>query len=120
MTLWEQLTHLQYWQELLLKNIKEGKPNWYDIDWSNYPPDFIDIYGDWEAFKKAIMDSILELQQIIKDSDNLAERFPGVDDKSLIHLARVFCSHMSYHISQIVMTRKLLGLWPPLGYFSEY
>ena len=35
MSIWEQLTHLQFWQELTLQNLKEGKPHWSDVDWNS-------------------------------------------------------------------------------------
>lgn len=120
MSIWEQLTHLHFWNELGLQNIKEGKPHWADVDWNNYPPNYLKKYGDWQGFHKAILDAIIEIQQITKDTDEINKRFSEIDNISFIQMVRFLCSHMSYHIAQVVMTRKLLDNWPPLGNYTSY
>jgi uncharacterized damage-inducible protein DinB len=120
MSIWEQLTHLHFWNELGLQNLKEGKPHWGDVDWSKYPPDYKEKYGDWKGFQKAIIEMFLEIQQIIMDAENPNVRYPEISNISFAHMARFLCSHMSYHIGQVVMIRKLLGNWPPLGRFTPY
>ncbi|NHJ48539.1 MAG: DinB family protein [Asgard group archaeon] len=120
MSIWEQLTHLHFWNELGLQNLKEGKPHWSDVEWSKYPPDYLEKYGDWQSFHKAVIETMLEIQQIIMDADDVNKRFPEIDNVSFAHMARFLCSHMSYHIAQIVMTRKLHGDWPPAGNHTPY
>ncbi|MHA1308561.1 MAG: DinB family protein [Candidatus Heimdallarchaeota archaeon] len=120
MSIWDQLTHLQFWQELTLENLKEGKPHWNDYDWSKYPPDYQAIHGDWKTFHKVILNTFIEIQQLTMDEKNPARRYPEIDNVSFTHLVRFLCSHMSYHLGQIVMTRKLFGLWPPLGSYTSY
>ncbi|MHA1187106.1 MAG: DinB family protein [Candidatus Heimdallarchaeota archaeon] len=120
MSIWEQLTHLQFWQELTLKNLKEGKPHWSDVDWSEYPPDYEALYGDWKTFHRVILDTFIEIQQLVMEENDLAKRYPEIDNVSFIQLVRFLCSHMSYHIGQVVMTRKLFDDWPPLGNVTSY
>jgi len=120
MTLGKQLTHLHFWQLLIVQNIKEGKPSWDNIDSTINPPNYLEKYNDWDGFKKAIMDSIIEIQQMVLDANNLTQRFPELNDASVAHLIGVYCSHMSYHLAQVVIIRKFFGLWPPLGYYTPY
>lgn len=113
MTIWEQTTHLQFWQEILMQNIKEGKPNWRDIDFENaYPPDYKTRYGGWTGFSQAVKETISLMQDLAQNCD-LTRVYPGISNASAIHLLRIACSHLSYHIAQIALTRKILGLWPP-------
>lgn len=120
MSIWEQLTHLQFWQELTLQNLKEGKPHWSDVDWDAYPPDYKALHGDWNTFHRVILDTFIEIQQLTMVEKDPAKRYPEIDNVSFIHLVRFVCSHMSYHIGQIIITRKLFGLWPPLGNVTSY
>jgi uncharacterized damage-inducible protein DinB len=113
MTIWEQATHLQFWQEILMQNIKEGKPNWRDIDFENaYPPDYKTQYGGWTGFSQAVKDTVSQMQDLAQNCD-LTRVYPDISNTSAIHLLRIACSHLSYHIAQIALTRKILGLWPP-------
>ncbi|MFV2016320.1 MAG: hypothetical protein ACC656_12880, partial [Candidatus Heimdallarchaeota archaeon] len=108
----EQLTHMQFWQELLIQNIKEGRPSWYEIDWENeYPPDYKLKYGKWIEFSQAVTDTIIEIQNISKTYD-LSRQHPNLSNVSTAHILRFACSHLSYHIAQIALTRKILGFWP--------
>ena len=113
MSIWEQLTHLQFWQEVLIQNIKEGKPNWHKIDWQNaYPPDYKAQYGGWVEFSQVVKDTIGQIQDLAQNCD-LTHKYQDLSNVTAVHLLRFSCSHMSYHIAQIALTRKILGLWPP-------
>ncbi len=120
MSIWGQLTHLHFWNELGLQNIKEGRPHWSKVDWDSYPPDYHKKYGNWKSFRKAILDTILEIQQVITTMDNVNKRYPKIENVSFVELARFLCSHMSYHIGQVIMLRKLFGNWPPTGTYASY
>jgi uncharacterized damage-inducible protein DinB len=113
MTIWEQVTHLQFWQDILMQNIKEGKPNWHNIDWKNaYPPDYRTLHGGWIGFSQVVKDTIIQMQDLAKNC-NLTCLYPDISNTSAVYLLRIVCSHLSYHVAQIALTRKILGLWPP-------
>ncbi|MFX0080582.1 MAG: DinB family protein [Candidatus Hodarchaeota archaeon] len=113
---WELLHHTVYWQDILLKNL-EGKI----IDWSkisnedNWPSDeylskdenFIELV---KKFNKnlEIAASKLEKIDLMKSIKIGPERTPDV---TYFRLFLVFLQHTSYHLGQMVTTRKFLGDW---------
>lgn len=113
---WDLLHHTVYWQEILLKNL-DGK----FIDWAkinnedNWPSDenfseddnFIELV---RKFKQNLEITSKKLEDI--DLTKGIKIFPGrAPDVSYFRLVLVFLQHTSYHLGQIVTTRKLLGDW---------
>jgi len=113
---WELLHHTVVWQDILLKNI-DGK----FIDWStisnedNWPSDeylskddnFIELV---KKFKKNLEVAATKLEKIdiMKGIKIGPEHTPDV---TYFRLFLVFLQHTSYHLGQMVTTRKLLGDW---------
>ena len=113
---WDLLHHTVYWQDILLQNI-DGKI----IDWSklsnedNWPTDeklskdenFIELV---KKFKKNLELAAKKLENIdlMKGIKIGPEQTPDV---TYFRLLLVFLQHTSYHVGQIVTTRKILGDW---------
>ncbi len=113
---WDLLHHTVVWQDILLKNI-DGK----FIDWStisnedNWPSDeylskddnFIELV---KKFNKNLEMAATKLEEIdlMKGIKIGPEHTPDV---TYFRLFLVFLQHTSYHLGQIVTTRKLLGDW---------
>lgn len=113
---WDLLHHTVVWQDILLKNI-DGK----FIDWStisnedNWPSDeylskddnFIELV---KKFNKNLEMAATKLEEIdlMKGIKIGPEHTPDV---TYFRLILVFLQHTSYHLGQIVTTRKLLGDW---------
>ena len=113
---WDLLHHTVYWQDILLQNI-DGKV----IDWSkindddNWPTDeklnkddnFIKLV---KKFKNNLELAAKKLEKI--DLMNVIKIGPeNTPDVTFFKLFLVFLQHTSYHLGQIVTTRKLLGIW---------
>jgi len=113
---WDLLHHTVYWQDILLKNL-DGKI----IDWSkisnedNWPSDeylskddnFIELV---KKFNKNLEIAATKLEKIdlMQGIKIGPEHTPDVTHFKLF---LVFLQHTSYHLGQMVTTRKLLGDW---------
>ncbi|MFX1370768.1 MAG: DinB family protein [Promethearchaeota archaeon] len=113
---WDLLHHTVFWQDILLQNL-DGKV----IDWTK-----ISNEENWPTDEKLIEDdNFIELVNIFKNKLELAaKKLEKIDfmnrikigpentpDISYFRLFLVFLQHTSYHLGQIVTTRKLLGDW---------
>jgi uncharacterized damage-inducible protein DinB len=113
---WDLLFHTVVWQDILLKNI-EGE----FIDWSalshedNWPSN--DILSKDENFNELvnkfnenlkIAATKLENIDLMKEIKIGPERTPNV---TYFRLFLVFLQHTSYHLGQMVTTRKILREW---------
>ncbi|MFX1344422.1 MAG: DinB family protein [Promethearchaeota archaeon] len=113
---WELLHHTVYWQDILLKHL-DGKT----IDWSKLNPEdnwptneylsrdenFIELV---KRFKKNLELAATKLEKVdlMKGVKIGSEHTPDV---TYFRLFLVFLQHTSYHLGQMVTTRKLLGEW---------
>jgi len=113
---WDLLHHTVYWQDILLKNL-EGK----FLDWTSLTNE-----DNWPTNEQLSKDeNFIELVKKFKENLNIASRlFENIDlmnrikifpknspDVTYFRLILVFLQHTSYHLGQIVTTRKLLGDW---------
>ena len=113
---WELLHHTVYWQEILLKNL-DGKI----IDWSK-----ISNEDNWPSDEYLNKDNnFIELvKKLNKNLEIAATKLEKIDlmngikigpvhtpDVTYFRLFLVFLQHTSYHLGQMVTTRKLLGDW---------
>jgi len=110
MTLGAQLNHLQFWAELLLRNLTEGGPAWDD---AGPAPDYLAEGGGWAGLEARLRDTLAATQRTIREADDLNRFYPGVQSWRFVGIARIALTHLVYHVAQIVLTRKILGLWPP-------
>ena len=110
MTLGEQLSHLNYWAELLLENLTDGEPAWDD---AGPMPDYLAECRDWVGFHVRIRDTLLRTIAVIEEAEDLNRLYPAVQSWRFVEIARIALTHFVYHLGQIVLTRKILGLWPP-------
>ena len=113
---WELLHHTVFWQDILLRNL-DGK----FIDWStisneeNWPSD--DYLSKDDNFIELVKKFNKNLEIATKKLDKI-DLMKGIKigpehtpDVTYIRLFLVFLQHTSYHLGQIVTTRKLLGDW---------
>jgi uncharacterized damage-inducible protein DinB len=113
---WDLLHHTVYWQDILLKNL-DGK----FLDWTT-----INNEENWPSTEKLSKDeNFIELVKKFKENlDKATDKFENLNlmkgikigpehtpDVTNFRLILVFLQHTSYHLGQIVTTRKLLGDW---------
>ena len=113
---WELLHHTVYWQDILLENL-DGKI----IDWSKLSNE-----DNWPSDKYLSKDeNFIELvKKFNKNLEIAAKKLENIDlmkgikigpehtpDVTYFRLFLVFLQHTSYHLGQMVTTRKFLGNW---------
>ncbi len=113
---WELLHHTVFWQDILLKNL-DGKvldwstisneENWPSDEYLNKDDNFIELI---KKLNKNLEIGAKKLEEIdlMKGIKIGPEHTPDV---TYFRLFLVFLQHTSYHLGQIVTTRKLLGDW---------
>ena len=113
---WELLHHTVFWQDILLKNL-DGKvldwstisneENWPSDEYLNKDDNFIELMKKLNKNLEIITKKLEEID-LMKGIKIGPEHTPDV---TYFRLFLVFLQHTSYHLGQIVTTRKLLGDW---------
>lgn len=113
---WELLHHTLFWQDILLKNLDGEVVNWFPSHDKNWPSEK-DLSSDdnfiglKDKFNKNL-DTIIEKLEKINLMDRIEIGQPPLPpDVSYFRIILVFLQHTSYHIGQLVTTRKILGDW---------
>jgi hypothetical protein len=112
---WELLEHIRLTQHDILdfcRNPSYVAPRWPEDYWpsSAAPPE----PSSWGESVSAVRSDRAELQQLIMDSriDPFAKIPHGAGQTYLREMLLV-ADHNAYHVGQLVLTRRLLGAWPP-------
>jgi uncharacterized damage-inducible protein DinB len=116
-TIWDELAHVVFWQELTLEIVRGGQPQTPEHAAGGWPP----IPGGrgatkaWEALKARFAAGVAELEEAGRTRD--LEARVGADTKSTLgELLLIIANHNSYHFGQIVALRRLVDAWtPPSG-----
>ena len=69
--------------------------------------------ADWDAFVRAYKESLEALKAEIRRV-NLGEMMPS-GQRSRADVLRAMGNHVSYHVAQIALLRRMMGAWPPPG-----
>ncbi|MFW9866928.1 MAG: DinB family protein [Candidatus Thorarchaeota archaeon] len=113
---WDLLHHTVFWQDIILKNLEGEYIDWNSIsNDDNWPSDeflsqdrnFIELVKKFDENLKIAV-SKLENIDLMEEINIGSERTLNV---RYFRLFLVFLQHTSYHLGQIVTTRKLLGDW---------
>ena len=105
-SIWQILNHMIYWQEYVLRLLKEEKtvpPKHASETWSTEVKP--SNQGDWEGAVNKFTDGLNEAVRF-------AENENGVSFSQAEYLLSLI-SHNSYHAGQVVIIRRYLNQWPP-------
>jgi uncharacterized damage-inducible protein DinB len=112
-SIWELLEHLRIAQEDILRYTLEESwvsPKWPEGYWPS--PDIDPTDEMWDNSVAAFLSDLDELVQAIKNKDiDLTSPIPHAKHHTYLREILLVCDHNSYHIGQILETRKLLGDW---------
>jgi uncharacterized damage-inducible protein DinB len=112
----ELLWHVVYWQDLDLAWIRGESPPLPDDIENVWPPAPAPADADeWNALTTRFSAGLAETRDLLAEEDHEAPvpALPG--DGKRIEVMQTIASHLSYHLGQIVMLRRMLGAWPPEG-----
>jgi len=111
---WEQLEHMRIAQNDILRfsnSADHVSPAWPEGYWPAAPAPERD--SQWSKSVRAFRKDLAEFVELIRDpAQNLYKKFPWGDGQSLMREALLIADHNSYHLGQLVLVRRLLGVWP--------
>jgi hypothetical protein len=111
---WELVEHLRLTQRDILDFCRDpaySEPTWPDDYWpkSPQPP----TPGAWDESVAGFQRDRAALQQLAADpAVDLFARVPNGTGQTFLRELLVVADHGSYHIGQLILTRRLLGAWP--------
>jgi hypothetical protein len=111
---WELLEHMRIAQQDILRfsvSAEHESPKWPEGYWPAGPAP--EKRSHWARSVKAIRQDLAEFEALVRDpKQDLWRKFPWGDGQTLLREALLIADHNSYHIGQLVLVRRLLGVWP--------
>jgi len=112
---WELLDHIRATQRDLLEfctNDDYKDPKWPEDYWPSSPEPKND--AEWTACIRAIHADADALAKFTTETDvDLTSKIPHGTGQTYLRTVLVAIDHTSHHLGQIILTRRLLGSWPP-------
>jgi uncharacterized damage-inducible protein DinB len=115
--------HINYWMDYELRRIRGLKPAYPEhssesfpaapspgdaAEWDRMRMRLAELLGEFGALAKS---SALEMQREIESAHEGDKKIAGTLEDVLMQIV----AHNSYHVGQIAMLRRALGVWPPRG-----
>lgn len=116
-SLWELVEHMRLAQWDILdfcRNPQYVEPRWPADYWPETPAP----PGDqaWETSLAHFRSDLGEMQALVRDpSVDLLAPIPHGNGQHVFREALLVADHNAYHVGQIVLVRRLLGIWPASG-----
>lgn len=112
---WDLLHHIVFWQDILLKNLEGKFMDWYPPHDKNWPSEENLSVDDKFSELLDKFNKNLEIAEVKIRDINLMDRIeigePLPPEVTYFRILLVFLQHTSYHLGQLVTTRKILGDW---------
>jgi hypothetical protein len=111
---WELLEHLRIAQQDILRFSQSGEhvfPKWPEGYWPASPAP--ENAQQWNASVSAFLADLAAFEELIQNPENdLYQPFPWGDGQTLLREALLAADHNAYHLGQLVLVRRALGIWP--------
>jgi len=111
---WELLEHMRIAQHDILRfslSADHVSPKWPEGYWPAQPAP--PNKADWQDAVRAFERDLAQFTDLIRDpAQDLYNKFPWGDGQTLMREALLIADHNSYHLGQLVLVRRLLGIWP--------
>ena len=106
----EVVAHMLSWQKHDLATIETGVEA--DVTPAESWP--VVTQNDWPRLHDEFLASLNQCREIARDSANLDR--PILEGRISVGLRLVwFTGHNAYHLGQVVLMRRIIGVWPPPG-----
>lgn len=110
---WDLLYHMRYWQDVVIRAYQGDESVKDANDADSWPrPAQMKKDSDWTSLVTGFERGTEQLSTFAEKSD-LMETCKVWPDAPLVHNLILEIAHNSYHLGQIVMTLKAIGVWPP-------
>ena len=110
---WELLEHIRLAQEDILRfslSADYVSPAWPEGYWPGKPAPVHE--ADWDKSIRAFRKDLTEFIGLIRDREHdMYKKFPWGDGQTLMRQALLIADHNSYHLGELVLVRRLLGIW---------
>ncbi|CAN5209012.1 DinB family protein [soil metagenome] len=112
---WQLLEHLRLAQRDILDFCRDPdytQPEWPEDYWPPTPaPRSAD---EWERSVEAFRGDRDALRRLASDPDlDLTAEIPHGEGQTYLRELLLVADHNAYHLGQLVVVRRLLGIWPP-------
>jgi hypothetical protein len=112
---WQLLEHIRIAQWDIVEfsiSADHVSPKWPDDYWPK--EDAPASEKNWQNGVEAIKKDLQKMQDLVKSpSTDLLENIPHGTGQTILREALLIAEHNAYHLGQLVMVRKMLGIWPP-------
>ena len=113
-TIQQEANHVVYWNGYAVAASRGENPKAPEHAADGWPgPEAPPDEAAWEAFVKAYKASLEALAAEIRRVP-IGEMMPG-GTRSRADVLRAMGNHVSYHVAQIALLRRMLNAWPPPG-----
>jgi hypothetical protein len=110
---WEVLEHMRIAQNDILRfslSADYVSPDWPGGYWPAGPAPA--HTSDWSRSVRHFQKDLAEFVSLIRDpARDLYKRFPWGSGQTLLREALLIADHNSYHLGELVLVRRLLGIW---------
>jgi len=122
-SVWQIVWHVNFWTDYELRRIREEKPHYPDHAAESWPKDMAPSNeAEWKNDCARFSDLIAILAAMAEsDSLELNREVPPMHANQETRTSTVrailwqILAHNSYHVGQIALVRRALGVWPPRG-----
>jgi uncharacterized damage-inducible protein DinB len=104
------VAHMEWWQRQALHHIQTQASQWQRLEGDEFPKGM--TISDWEAVKRDFLQN-LEAFKALCDDDQMLERSYVSGKNTVAYVLVDYALHHAYHLGQIVLIRRLLGVWTP-------
>lgn len=112
-SLWELLEHIRLAQADILEYCMSDDyepPTWPEDYWPGepHPPTA-------QAWKQSVQTLLADRAQLVEfiEQVDVQDRLPHAPEHTYLRETLLAADHTAYHIGQIVLLRRILGIWPP-------
>jgi len=113
-TPWRLVEHMRIVQWDILefcRNPKHASPKWPEGYWPAGDAPSDDAH--WDHSVAGFRADLAAMKKIVGDSQmDLLALIPGGDGQTLLREALLVADHNAFHLGQLVLIRRLLGVWP--------
>ncbi len=112
-TAWRLLEHLRIAQWDILEFCRNPRHVSPEFPSGYWPPSAAPPHAAaWERSVKAFRRDLRDMEKLISDpSKDLYEPLPHGQGQTLLREALLVADHNAYHLGQIILLRRLLGVW---------
>lgn len=111
-SLWELAEHVRLAQADILEFAQSASYREKTFPDDYWPPSPVPTDEEWSACLAGFSADLAELKRIADDeSVDLAAKVPAGDGQTFLRELLLTIDHNSYHIGQMILTRRIVGAW---------